>query len=149
MRRALRATAILLAVLAAGGSVGCGGSDEEDESPQTTSTTALGGGEIEFPELQQIRDCIVDAGFPEPLVGERPAGDDDAADAELIFDAGNNQPVFIVYYESAERAQELASNVEREAKRLRGEYVLEDNVGVLYVRTPADVREQVEGCVRS
>lgn len=158
MRGSRRTKSIALLVLAlavAGLTAGCGGSDDDDGGEETQTTTTEAGqssesSEIPFPELAEIRDCLVDdEGFPEPLVGKKPPNDDNAADAELVFNAGNNQPVFVIYYESAERARRLAPNVEREAKRLRGEYVLEDNIGVLYIRTPADVRERIEGCVRS
>jgi hypothetical protein len=142
----LRALASLLAVTAALGLAACGGSDDESEPETTATATTANGAEVEFPEAQAIIDCLVDAGFPEPTIGTPPPDNPDAPDVEFAFDGGNNQPVFVAYYESADLAAEMEENLAKAARSLNGEYVLEGSVGLTFIDTPAGAREEIEAC---
>jgi len=104
--------------------VGCGGG----------GASSIPAPDLNYSRAEQARTCLEKLGV-RVVGGQRPRGDHNAPDVELIV-RGKGVFAFLAFYKSLERARRYESSLRRNARRFGGSVVRRGHVSVIWVKNP-------------
>lgn len=95
----------------------------------------------------EVRVCLKSMGF-KVVTGRPELGGEEEPDLELIGTRGDNENVFVAFYDDLERAKRLEPGIRKNARNFEGAVKRIDRVTILWVQKPSGTaRRDVEDCV--